>query len=120
MRANMISAEVVHRENRGEIDSLCDFLTSFDFQGWLRVGRCHGRNLLTFASGHFKSVPRLSIGVMKIDIAPSKVRDAENRHHRFVGDVLQSLQFQLHLNLRLSSSCKQAKKAKGSVRLITR
>ncbi|MGA7583460.1 MAG: hypothetical protein WBW59_19565, partial [Pseudolabrys sp.] len=37
---------------------------------------------------------------MKFNIAPSQIRDGNCRHDRFVSDVLQSFEFEIHLNLR--------------------
>src|SRR5436309_335033 len=113
MRANMISAEIVHRIKRTEIDPLRDFLPGFNFQGRLRVTCRIWRNLLTFASSHLKSKPRLTISVMKIDIAPGKICDANHCHDRLVRNVLQPLEFSFHLNLRLCFNRKEQKTRKG-------
>ncbi len=43
----------------------------------------------------------LARGVPQFHIAPRHIRDGQRRDHRLVGDVLQSLQFQPDLNLRL-------------------
>ena len=82
----------MHGIERSKIDSLRDSLARFDFERQLRaIGRNRGDGL-AFASGHFQSKPRLTIGVVKLDLAPGEIRDAERRHDWFVSDVLQPLQ----------------------------
>src|SRR5207253_4209018 len=66
MRANVISAEVLHRIKRSEIEPLDDLLPSLNLQGRLSATCGEGRNRLTFASGHLESKPRLTICIMKI------------------------------------------------------
>ncbi len=99
MGTNVVSAEIVHRIERSKIDALRDCLPCFNFQWRLRA-ICGGwRNRLAFTSSYLKSKPGLPIGIVKLDIAPGQVGDRQCRHHRFIGDVLQSLEFQVHLNL---------------------
>jgi len=46
----------------------------------------------------------LTVGIVKVDIASGQIRDAECRYDRFISDVLQSLEFYVHLNLCFGSS----------------
>src|ERR1700720_639994 len=108
----MISAEVVHGIERSKIDFLRDSLASFDLERQLRVIRGERRDRLAFASGHFQPKPGLTIRAAKIDIPPGQIRDTECRHDWFVSDVLQSLQSQIDLNLRLPSGHEQKKAGK--------
>ena len=105
MGANVIGSEVLHRIKRSEIDPLRDLLPSLNLQRRLSAIRGDGRNRLTFASAHLESKPGLTIGIVEIDITSGQIRDAEGRHHRFVSDVLQTLEFQIHLNLCFTSNC---------------
>src|SRR4029453_19355816 len=109
MGANVIGAEVLHRIKRSEIDPLRDFLPSLNLQRRLSSIRGNGRNRLTFASAYLESNPGLTIGIVEIDITSGQIRNTEGRHHRFVSDVLQTLEFQIHLNLRFASSCGEQK-----------
>src|SRR5262249_36963837 len=45
--------------------------------------------------------------VVKLNVASGQIRDGNRRHHRFIRDVLQSLEFEVHLNLPL---CRIGKK----------
>ena len=51
----------------------------------------------------------IALGIVKVDVASGQIGDAECRHDRFVGDVLQSLEFQVHLNLPFGSSGEKEK-----------
>src|SRR5438477_4558601 len=104
MGANVIGSEVLHRIKRSEIDPLRDLLPSLNLQRRLSAIGGDRRNRLTFASAHLESKPGLTIGIVEIDITSGQIRDAEGRHDRFVSDVLQTLEFQIHLNLSFTSS----------------
>src|SRR5205823_11172665 len=113
-------SEVLHRINRSEIDPLRDLLPSLNLQRRLSAIRGDGRNRLTFPSAHLESKPGLTIGIVEIDITSGQIRDAEGRHDRFVSDVLKTLEFQIHLNLRLTSNCGEEKTNKRQDRKSTR
>ena len=93
IRAHMISAEVLHRIKRSQINLLGNPLPGSNLQWGLSVfgiDRCNG---LTFVSSYLKPKPRLTVGIVKVDIASGQIRDAECRYDRFISDVLQSLEF---------------------------
>ena len=94
-----------------QVDFLRHFLAGPDIQRRVSLSGGSGRDRLTFASGHFEPEPRLAVLVMKINIAPGKVRDDDAGDNRFVGDVLEARQFQLDLNLSSRSACEQAEEA---------
>jgi len=96
----MISAEIVHRIKWSQIDLMRDSLSGFDLQGRLTAFGTDRRNGLTFVSSYLKPKPRLPVGIVKVDVASGQIGDAECRYDRFVSDVLQSLEFQVNLNLR--------------------
>src|SRR4030095_1985809 len=100
IRPHMISAEIVHRIQWRQIDLMRDSLPGFDLQGRLIVLGTHRRNWLGFASSYLKPKPRLPVGIVEVDVAPGQIGDAECRYDRFVSEVLQSLEFQVDLNLR--------------------
>jgi len=96
----MISAEIVHRIKWSQIDLMRDSLPSFDLQGRLIAFGTDRRDGLTFVSGYLKPEPRLPGGIVKVDVAAGQISDAECRYDGFVSYVLQSLEFQVDLNLR--------------------
>jgi hypothetical protein len=49
----------------------------------------------------------LPIRVVKFDVASGQIRDGYYRYDWFVSDVLKSLEFQVHLNLRFCSGGKK-------------
>jgi hypothetical protein len=51
----------------------------------------------------------LPFRVVKFNIASGQIRNRNRRHDRFVSDVLQSLEFQVDLNLRFGSSGEKEK-----------
>src|SRR5204863_3743337 len=57
-------------------------------------------NRLFLAARDLKAQPGLPLPVVKFNIASGQIRDGHCRHDRFVSDVLQSLEFQVDLNLR--------------------
>jgi hypothetical protein len=78
-----------------------DPLPGFDLQGGLIAFGIDRRDGLTFVSGYLKPEPRLPVGIVEVDVASGQIGDTQGHYHRFVSDVLQSLEFQVHLNLPL-------------------
>lgn len=107
IRPHMISAEVMHRIKWSQIDLMCDSLPSVDLQGRLTVFGTDRRDGLTFVSSYLKPKPRLPAGIVKVDVASGQIGDAECCYNRFVSDVLQSFEFQVHLNLRFGFSSEE-------------
>jgi hypothetical protein len=52
----------------------------------------------------------LPVGVAKFNIPPRQIGDGDRRHDRFVSDVLQSLKFEIDLNLRFCCGRKNENK----------
>ncbi len=59
----------------------------------------------------FKAIPMLLVIVAQFDIAAGEVGDRDRRDDRFIGDVLQTLEFQIHLDLSLRRE--NERKSKG-------
>src|SRR5437762_3655672 len=99
IRSHMVSAKLVDGIKWREIDLLGDPLPGGDFQS--RLGLCSPERPdgLLVAAGEFECQPELPVRVVKLNIASSQVCDGDRRHHRFIRYVLQSLEFQVHLNL---------------------
>ena len=97
----MVRAKLVDGVKRREIDLLGDPLPGGDFQS--RLGLCSPErpDRLLVAAGEFERQPGLPVRVVKLNIASSQICDGNRRHNRFIRYVLQSLEFQVHLNLRL-------------------
>jgi hypothetical protein len=74
-----------------------------DFQRRLSIctaERCDG---LFLASCDLEAQPGLPFRVVKFNVASGQIRDGNRRHDRFVSNVLQSLEFQVDLNLSFCS-----------------
>jgi len=105
----MVSAELLDRIKRSQIDLMRDSLPGLDLQGSCGSGifGADRRNGLTFVSSYLKPKPLLPAVIVKVNFASCQIGDAECRYDRFVSDVLQSLEFQVHLNLPFCSSSEE-------------
>jgi hypothetical protein len=92
---------------RREIDLAGDSLAGLDSQRRLPICTVERRNRLFLAARDLKAQPGLPVGVVKLNIASGQIRDGNCRHDRFVCDVLQSLEFQIDLNLRFCRGGKE-------------
>ena len=101
MGADMVGSEVLHRVKRTEVDALRDFLASLNLERRLGLAEVHRSDRLPFMGSYFEPEPRLTTFIVKIDIASSQIGNGERGNDRFVGDVLETLQLQLNLKLRL-------------------
>ena len=99
VRAHMIRSVFMDGIQRCEIDLTGDSLAGLDSQRWLSICTAQRRDRLFFTARDLKAQPGLPIPVVKFNIASGQIRDGNCRHDRFVCDVLQSLEFQVDLNL---------------------
>jgi len=76
------------------------FTTRKGNAGW--ASRLQEVRFLT--SCNLEAQPGLPFRVVKLNVASGQVCDSNGRDHRFVSNVLQSLELQVDLNLRLCSS----------------
>ena len=106
----MVSAKLVHGIKRREIDLPCDPLPGGDFQSRLRLCAAEGRDRLFLTAAELESQPGLAVSIVKLNIASSQICDGNRRHDGFIRNVLQSLEFQVHLDLRL---CRIGEKKNG-------
>src|SRR4029453_2884738 len=110
VRAHMIGAELVDGIERCEIDLTGDSLAGLDSQGRLPIRTAERADRLLLAARDLKAQPGLPVRVVKFNIASGQIRYGNCRHDRFVSDVLQSFEFQVHLNLRFCCSGKKKNK----------
>jgi hypothetical protein len=85
---------------RREIDLAGDSLAGWYFQRRFSICTAERRDRLFLATGDLKAQPGLPVGVVKFNITSGQIPDGNCRQDRFVSDVLQSFEFQVHLNLR--------------------
>ncbi|MGZ5002958.1 MAG: hypothetical protein ACXWBM_07165 [Chthoniobacterales bacterium] len=96
----MIGAEFIDGIQRREIDLAGDSLACLKSQRRLSICTAERRDRLFLTARDLKAQPGLPSCVVKFNIAPGQIRDGNCRHDRFVSDVLQSFEFEIHLNLR--------------------
>ena len=60
----------------------------------------------------------LIVIVVQLDVAAGKVGDRHRRDHRFVGDVLEPLEFQVHLDLPSCAKGKQNQRERDVNRIM--
>ena len=106
----MIGAEFIDGIQRREIDLAGDSLACLHSQRRLAICTAERRDRLFLAARDLKAQPGLPGRVVKFNIASGQIRDGHCRHDRFVSDVLQSLEFQVDLNLRFCGGGKNKNK----------
>src|SRR5438874_13243730 len=97
----MVSAKLVRGIKRREINLPCDPLPGGDFQSRLRLCAAEGSDRLFLTAAELESQPGLAVSIVKLNIASSQICDGNRRQYGFIGNVLESLEFQFHLDLRL-------------------
>src|SRR5262249_55859660 len=97
MGPDMIRSEIMNAKQRCEIDLSGNTFAGRDVKWFARSVRDR-RNGSAFVCGNFKTEPRLALCVVQIEISSGEVCDREVRHHRFVGDVLETGKLQLDLD----------------------
>src|SRR5690242_17605818 len=96
---HVIRAEVAYGINRTQIDLTRDSLAGFDLQRRLRIIWVERSYWLLLATSYFEPEPWLPVGIVQINIASREIGDCECGDHWLICYVLQSLEFQIYLNL---------------------
>ena len=103
----MIGAEFVDGIQRRKIDLAGDSLPGYDSQRWLSICTAERRDRLFLTARDLKAQPGLPFRVVKFNVASGQICDGNRRDDRFVSNVLQSLEFQVDLNLRFCCGSKK-------------
>ncbi|KAG0505257.1 MAG: hypothetical protein Udaeo_14090 [Candidatus Udaeobacter sp.] len=120
IRAHMIGAEFVDGIERRKIDLAGDSLPGYDSQRWLSICTAERRDRLFLTARDLKAQPGLPFRVVKFNVASGQICDGNRRDDRFVSNVLQSLEFQVDLDLRFccGSKKKNTKPGKNASKIV--